>query len=42
MIRNQIMARGAADANGCELFRLIPREFSIYSGQEALYCRELF
>ena len=29
MIRNQIMARGAADANGYELFRLIRREFSI-------------
>ena len=27
MIRNQIMARGAADANGYELFRLIRREF---------------
>ena len=33
MIRNQIMARGAADANGYELFRLIRREFSIYSRQ---------
>ena len=41
MIRNQIMARGAADANGYELFRLIRREFSIYSRQEALYYREL-
>ena len=41
MIRNQIMARGAADANGYELFRLIRCEFSIYSRQEALYCREL-
>ena len=35
------MARGAADANGYELFRFIRREFSIYSGQEALHCREL-
>ena len=41
MIRNQIMARGAADANGYELFRLIRREFSIYSRQEALFYREL-
>ena len=41
IIRNQIMARGAADANGYELFRLIRREFSIYSRQEALYYREL-
>ena len=41
MIRNQIMARGAADVNGYELFRLIRREFSIYSRQEALYNREL-
>ena len=41
MIRNQIMARGAADANVYELFRLIRREFSIYSRQEALYYREL-
>ena len=41
MIRNQIMARGAADANGHELFRLIRREFSIYNRQEALYYREL-
>ena len=40
MIRNQIMAREAADANGYELFRLIRREFSICS-QEALYHREL-
>ena len=41
MIRNQIMARGAGDGNGCELFRLIRREFSIYSRQEALHYREL-
>ena len=28
MIRNQIMARGAADANGYELFRLIRLDVS--------------
>ena len=42
MIRNQIMARGAADANGHELFRLIRREFSICSSRRPFTQRACF